>query len=402
MKEAAASRIAGDQCLLFLLFCLFSRTEPELWVLAAFTAACLICGFPAALAQRAWLRLLCTLPPLFLIFLAVALPTRVVLVLAWLYFALSFALDRFGMEYWAYRRSFIVIAAVALIASFWVAAAKTLGVPAPAGVLGFAAGCLVLGVYTLRAIRMGVTTDPGWKAYSALELILPAAAGGVLFGLLFALLRHGEKVFALLIAAPFALLISAITTLFSVFSGYELDDSPSDITEIVPPETFDPPPTGTPASPEKQEALDVSLWLDEHPVPWLGILITLVLIVALVLFVRYLRYSRRAKDEAGSGLREEHFRVFKKRRTKEPARENAARIREIYQSYLVLLQHGGQPIRASDTSEDIFTAPTGHARSEAEQTLRALYLAARYGDGTALRAEDVAAAEDCLRAIREQ
>ena len=387
-----------------MLLCLFSPAEPPLGLLAGFVLACLACGFPAATARGRLPRILWTLPPLALLAVPAPLPARILLALGWAYFALSFALDRSGMEYWAYKRAFTVIAAIALGASFLVAAAKTMQVGTPGGVLGFAAGAIVLGLYTLRAIRMGVTTDPGWKAYSALELIVPPAAGGAIAGALFLLLRHGEKLFAVLIAAPFAFLVSLVTTLFSaIFSGRDLEESPSNVNEIVPPETFDPPPTGTPAAPS-QEALDASSWIDAHPVPWLGILITLVLIAALVLAVRYLRRSRSARDEASSALREEKFRVFRRRARRAPARENAARVRELYQSYLAYVQTHGRVVRSSDTSEEILlaaaAAPEPQEHPAEEETLRALYIRARYGDGETIRAEDVAAAEACLRVIR--
>lgn len=402
MREASASRVAADLCLLFLLFCfVFSPAAAEVRVLAIFAAVCLVCGFPAAHAQALLPRVLWTLPPLLLLFFASSLAAQLVLTLGWVYFMLTFVSDRFGMEYWVYRRAFCVMTALALVLSLWVGAAKVMTVRAPAGVLGFAAVFLLLGLHTLRAIRMGVTTDPGWKVYSLLELLLPAAAGGALFALLWLLLHRAGRFFTLLFT-PFFYLIVWLTELIGLlFSRIDLDTSTPDITDLVPEETFTGAPEAAAAPPVTDAQLRFTDWVDAHPVPWLGIVAVLLAVAALILIVLYLRRSRRAQDVPAAELCEERFHVFRRRRAKEPAREHAARIRELYQSYLRQLQLRGQAIRESDTSEDILFA-AGQARSDAERALRALYLTARYGDGSALTAADVAAAEACLEAIRAQ
>ena len=392
MREASVTRVSADVCFFFLLFTLFSPVAPRGWVCAAFLAACTIFGLLAIRPEKALLRLLAMLPPLLLLLAAPDGATRIALGVAWLYAALLFTLDRAGMEYWVYRKCFLVMAIPSVAACLMVFASAVFHIAAPISVYTYAAVFILLGLHTLRAMRMGVSTDTGWKLYSILELLLPVVLAGLIGAGLSLLLRHAGVLVELL-ALPLGLLVLLINNLFSaIFPDFNID--PMTVDEVVSQEHFDSPASDPTVMSE--EAAEVSGWLNTHSIPWTGIAIALLCVAALVLLALYLRRSRRAKNAVSAMLREQRFQLFEKILQKPRARNNAERIRGIYREYLDLLQLHGREIRASDTSLDI--APDGSAD---ECRLRQLYLVARYGDGDSLSASDVSAAQDCLERIRE-
>jgi hypothetical protein len=273
-----------------------------------------------------------------------------------------------------------------------------LSVRTPDGVLAFAFAFAALGLYTLRAIRMGVSTDLGWKAYSALELVLPAAAGGLLFLLLRLLFRHAEYLFTLL-TFPLVLLFGLVTAVFGFLLHGDKMELGGPTTEAAPPEMFEP---AKPDAPPLGAAPPGELFLpDPPPVPWGKILAVLAILAALVLLVIYLRRGKRGTGMAAEHIAEERFQVFRRRQKRPPPKDQAERVRRCYAAYLCFLEVNGQSIGRGDTSLDILTAPKRAARATAEEeTLRRLYLAARYGGGDSVSAADAEEAERCLETIR--
>ncbi|MBQ9459025.1 MAG: hypothetical protein IJU66_03745 [Oscillospiraceae bacterium] len=400
MKEASSSRVCADLCWFFALYCFFSPAAPALRLLWIFAALCLLLGFGALRSEHAVVRLLWTLPALIPCAFAPDTATRVALAAGWLYFALTFAIGRFQMELWTYRRAFYIMSAAALFATLYVSAAKTFAIQVPGGVALFTAAFALLGLYTLRAIRMGVSTDLGWKAYSALELLLPAAAGGALFLLLRFLFWHAGAFFSILFT-PFALLFRLITEFFSLLSrGEDMGEIGGPVTEAAPPETFEP---AAPDAPPLGAAPPGEIFLpDPPPVPWGSVLAVLACVLALILFVIYLRQGRRAPGAAMERVTEDRFQVLRRRKRRPPPKDYAEAVRRCYAAYLFHLETHGQSIAGGDTSLDILSASDRPEEIQAaEQALRRLYLAARYGDGGSVSAADAEEAERCLEAIRQ-
>ena len=394
MREAAVTRVSADLSFFFLLFCLFSPTAPQLWLLSSFLAVSTLFGFLALRAKTAFFRFLAALPPLALILFAAGAGNAAAILIAWLYYALLHTLDRAGIAYWIYRKAFLVMVIPALFACLMVSAALLFTVRAPAGVYAFAAAFFLLGLYTLRALRMGSSTDAGWKLYSVLELLLPMVLAGALGALLFRFFQFADRFLEYLIL-PLALLIRLLTALLgAIFHRTDVDTQDQLITDAVPPDFVDAP-GAAPAVMSDGEAT-FSTWLNQQTVPWKSILIVLIGVIALTVLVLYLLKSRKAVDSFSGTLREQRFQVFRRRKAKALPSENAERIRWIYQEYLSLLQGRGREIRQSETSEEI--TPDGSAW---ELQLRALYLTARYGDAGSLSAGDVETAQDCLSHIRE-
>ena len=400
MREAAAFRVSADLCLFFaLLSLLFPETAP-LWLPAAFVGGCLVCGTLAVSVENPALRMLAAAPPLLLCLVAASLPLRLALAAGGLYYLLTLAFVRGGMEYWRYRRIFPVCAAVLLLACLWVGANRTLGGDAPWGVLGFSFAFCCLGMLTLRALRMGASTDLGWKLWSAAELVLPPVAAGGLGMLLWLLFRNAGRVFEVI----FSLVFWAIYY-FSAFMG-RLWGSLADPDEFyeAPMPTPDTPQlpgieTGTAEAARQTEALD----LPELPAfPWRAALIVAGVAVAAVLLVLYLRGLRRTEaDPTAAPMQEERFRARRTRKKQNAPSAPAERVRRAYRDYLRGLELRGQRIGQGDTSEDIERGGKT-ARSEAERSLRALYLKARYADPKAVTETDAAEAEALAEAIRTE
>ena len=72
-------------------------------------------------------------------------------------------------------------------------------------------------------------------------------------------------------------------------------------------------------------------------------------------------------------------------------------MRRLYREYLTLQRRRGSEIRKDSTSQDVLEQTAGDA---ADETLRRIYIAARYGGE--IRDEDVRTAERCLEEIRGQ
>lgn len=399
MRSAAVTRIAADLCFFFSLLCLFSPVSPLLWLLGVFLAACLLFGALALRTERRWLRLPLLLPPLALLLLAPDALTLAALGVGWVYAALLLVSDRAGMEYWSYRRFFLVMAAATILISLYVAGAKVLTVVTPAGVLLFAGLFLLLGMHTLRSLRMGSAVDPLWTVWSVLELLVPPALGAGVFALLSGLSRYVGAAMEILIY-PFAQLLRLYSELMSRLFPEDFDTGIQEITEIAPMDYLESAEAAAEAQPTPTPA--PVLLPAGRPFPWREVLIALAVLAFLVLLVRYLLRGRKVKNAPSALLHEERFRPQKRRRKRAAATDPAARVRQSYQSYLMVLQLHGSPVRESETSQDILMAQEKSGVLEAERYLRELYLAARYGDAGQLTTEDAEAAERCLEEIRSQ
>lgn len=388
MKHAIAPRVTGEVCLTLLLYCiLFASDGMTVLTLAAFAAAVLVCGVAAAHFERFPVRLLCCLPPLFLLFAANRPELIVVLAVCWLYAAIRFSSGKFSIRYWVYRREFAVLTFACVVASVVIAA----GI-GPVSAVAFAAASVLLGIYALRVIRLELPEEPGWSAYSAAELLLPlgvAVGISALFWLFLNGLFYGLKWLFGLMDKPYT-------------------PKPSDVSGI-PVQHIPFIPGKTPGQNEEYEfemleelsrntkPVQTDLVHSVPPYVWLILILAFILLVSLVVFlvVRKARKKKKALTEE-----ETESETGKRGKTKKGAAASPARrVRAAYRSYLYFLQQRGQTIRKSDTSQDVLDAsgPTGSGEDERE--LRALYLNARYEGGSSLSDTDAMRAEELARSI---
>lgn len=394
MKHAAAPRVAGEVCTLLLLYCLFDPIPPRFWLLAAFPVALLVCGIVAMRFDLAVLRLLCCLPAALPLLAADRSATLILLAVCWLYAAIRFTVGRFTEKDWVYRREFAVLIAIAVLSSLLVAAGKTLHVETPPGVIGFAAASVLLGIYSMRVIRLGTLDEPGWCAYSALELVLPLGVAAGFSALLWLLLQAVYSVLLWLAGLfgeapapaptqtapnPDNPLIHYIPHQFPAGGGqYVLEELPDPVKK---------------PEPEPERVMQLSY-------AWL-ILIIAVLALAALLIILYLRRRKKVnRKNGGAGENEEtEFSRFGRRRQRVVLSADR-RIRAAYRSYLRELQQQGLSIHSCDTSLDVLTAAEVKGLSPEARELRELYLIARYGDADSLGPKEADRAVECLQIIQ--
>ncbi len=390
-RYAMPARVAAEVCLLLLPYGFFDPLGPRVWLLAAFAAAVLLCGIAAVGFDRAILRLLCCLPAALLLLAADRVGLLTVLGVSWLFAALRLTVGRFSVPYWAYRREFAVLTFAAVLASLLAAAG--LGHPS---LIGFAAASVLLGVYSLRVIRLGTPEEPRWGAYSALELALPfgAATGlSALLWLFFCGVYYVLEWIAGLFWVPSAPARQSSDPVAELpHLQYSIAPTPYGSGQAVYEEL--PPEPQTPAEPEGTDLVRLL-----PPYVWLIIILAVLLAAGLLIWL-CLRRRKVARRAAGTGEDAETGRARRGRRGKTAALSPEKRIRAVYRSYLRFLQLRGQVIRGSDTSQDVLAASAVCGSGEDERELRAVYLAARYGDGAALAEADALRAEELFRNIR--
>ena len=395
MKNAAATRYTGEICLLMLLFCFFFPGTPQLTLLAAFTTALLLCGLVSTRMKKPVLRLLCCLPAAALILAANHPATAVFMGVCWLYFAIRLAVGRFNMQYWACRKEFLILIGIAVFASLVIAGAAIFHISTPRGVIGFAAALVLLSIYSMRTIRFGDPLENRWGAYGALELVIPAGISVAVSMLLWMFFRTGWYVLQWLagLRKPKTLPVSdGATVKVSNYAAYFVYGNPANGGKQVAEEISDQKP------PLEQRT---EAFLKRFPPQfWLILLIVIILLVAAFILVYVLRRRKKAKStEADPDTIEAEMQRLGGKGTEIPA---DLLIRKIYRSHLSDLKQRGQAIHSSDTSRDILDGAEGLPASEAEEELRRLYLAARYGDTAAVTSEDAERARILLEQIRAE
>ena len=393
MKNAASTRYTGEICLLMLLFCFFFPGTPELLLLAAFTTALLLCGLVSTRLKKPILRLLCCLPAAALILAANHPATAIFMGVCWLYFAIRLAVGRFNMQYWVCRKEFLILIGIAVFASLLIAAGALFHISTPRGVIGFGAALVLLSIYSMRAIRFGDPLENRWGAYGAVELVIPAGIAVAFSMLLWMFFRIGWYVLQWLTGRR-----KPQTLPRSERAGIRVDNhyayfnygNPIVGGKQVAEEITDQAPNVE----QRTEAFLKRL----PPQFWLTLLIVIILLAAVLVLVYVLRRRKKAKSiTADSDEIEEAMQRFGGREAELPA---DLLIRKIYRSHLSDLKKRGQDIHSSDTSRDILDGAEGLPASEAEEELRRLYLAARYGDSAAVKSEDAERARMLLEQIR--
>ena len=260
-------------------------------------------------------------------------------------------------------------------------------------VIGFGAALVLLSIYSMRAIRFGDPLENRWGAYGAVELVIPAGIAVAFSMLLWMFFRIGWYVLQWLTG-----LRKPQTLPRSERAGIRVDNhyayfnygNPIVGGKQVAEEITDQAPNVE----QRTEAFLKRL----PPQFWLTLLIVIILLAAVLVLVYVLRRRKKAKSiTADSDEIEEAMQRFGGREAELPA---DLLIRKIYRSHLSDLKKRGQDIHSSDTSRDILDGAEGLPASEAEEELRRLYLAARYGDSAAVKSEDAERARMLLEQIR--
>ena len=403
MKRTAPLRITADLCFYFSILCIARKLSPWTTSMAIFTA---LAFFAAVLAIRveAWpLRLLLGLLPGAAFYFA---PLKLLLffpALGWLYFLLIVSFGGFHEGVFEYRARYRIMLIIGLffLAAHLANMAIYRGLMLSPEGLVFLFLFMTLGVIALRQMQMGALMDARWRLSNAATVfIVPLLAIGLAF-LLFWLVKASLPVWKAILA-PIA---NGIVWFIMLFYRPEADAVP----------TAPPAPSATPhaslanggipnSSGQFMEDKTIGeilprLFSGDVITPLAYILAALLLLGALWLIVSLLRRGAAREQQElyyeDADLPGAPQRLLRKRSAAE--RSNARRVRRLYRDYLTLQRRRGSEVRRDSTSQDVLSQTAG---GEADETLRRIYIAARYRGE--ISDEDVREAERCFEEIRKQ
>ncbi len=408
MKQTSVFRVTGDICFYFAVLNVFGAFRVWRVPMALFAVLCLLLGFAAVRSKNAAVRLTLALVPGFSFLIGPFQWLLVFPAIAWLYYVLVMARGNYAMPLYEYRKSFTAMLVICL---FFLAANIANAViywnqVISADSLVYAFAFLVLGVIAMRRMEMGAEMSLRWRLRNALSVIgVPILAVGASV-LLFLLLRFSQGALRLILEPVGRFILWLIHKLFP--NGH------SPIEEMTLEEYLRPKNPVQALELETDimtgdkfefQGTDYSRMLIERAAgigAW--VVLGLLLVLALVLVVRYARRNQPA-DENEMEIDETQAVSAPDRRRKKKAAlpiGNARQLRRVYKTYLEYRRARGLSVGPSDTSEEILEREKRLGIHEDANRLRELYIAARYGNPSAVTRDQVLEAQACLERITEQ
>ncbi len=408
MKRTAVTRIAGDICFYFAILSSFAVFRTWQVPMAGFVLACVVAGLVAAKWSALPVRIIAALlPGVCFLFMDVR-PLLFFPALAWLYFGLVIGTGRFAADLYEYRNTYRLMAVICLFFVLANAANSALfkGSVLSMDSLVYLMAFLVLGVVSMRSMRMDADMDVRWRAANALTIIAAILLAAVISLALYVLLSRGRTAISYL----FAPLGRLILWLLSFLPKGEADvlptATPQPTPQVNPFSSFSNPNSG---------AARIEVEPNEHTLPGLvdqaaeiSAYIAMVLLAAGLVYLVVKLVRRGEKVQKASGPEYEGTEDFtpesrRKARREKPVRGNAERVRKLYREYLDFLGENGLRRDPSQTSEDVLAESEriSGREDEDETALRQIYLKARYSAET-VTDEDVTAAKKHLEQIRRK
>ena len=408
MKRIAALRVTGDICFYYSILTLFPIFQRWQLPMAGFALACLLVGLIAVGLHSMPLRLLLALLP-GACFLFTELSWLLIFPgLAWVYYILYLSFGRFGIALYDYRLAFrwMLIVSAFLLAGQAINSMLFRGAALSYSSLAYLVLFILLGVIAMRSMQMGAAMDARWNAANALTV---AAVVVVSIGISMALYLLFIRSIPLLgvLVLPIKRLLQ---WLFGLFRFKAAPESPV----VTPP--LETPPTifekELQLIPEPElhavDAFETSaLERLADKVVNIGAFIILAFLVFIILWL-IVKLIRRGKEFAEEAAEYEQTEDFTPERRKRKARQEevhgkAQTVRKLYRDYLEYLKENGLQRSPSDTSAEILaeSARISESNTPEEETLRRIYLKARYSADTVTDA-DVDAARQCLDAVRSR
>ena len=409
MKRTAALRVTGDICFYFSVLTLFPAFQRWTLPMAGFALACLVIGLIAVGLRSMPLRLVLSLLPGVCLFFGELSPLLIVPGLAWLYFILYLSFGRFGIDLYDYRMLFrwMLILSAFVLAIQAVNAMLFGGAPLSYVSLAYMAAFILLAVIAMRGMQMGAKMDARWHTANTLTVavVLFAAVGVSL--LAYQLYLHSVPLLVALISP----LKRVLAWLFGLIRFRPVRETP---TVTPPPEQIN---VGMPvALPhlEIEENIESEIMPDRTILERLadqatniGAFLVIAALVFVILWI-IVKLIRRGREFAAEDVVYEQTEAFTPDRRRRKAKPEAVHgqanaVRKIYREYLDYLQENGLQRSAADTSAEILAESEriSPASAPAEETLRRVYLKARYSAETVTEA-DVDAARSSLDAIRSR
>ena len=397
MRSFVAFRLTAQLSVASAALCLFSPFREAWPAFALLLGFALIAALGAAGSSKPAFRLLWgVLPALSLVWPGCGWVVRAALLLLTAYAALFLALGRFALENWRYRRSVLLLFALALALALISGLGSVQSVPTRC----FSAVGLALALLALRALQMGAAPSARWQAGNVGMFMLPLA-GGALLGTALWLASDGLKYLIYGVGSLLGGLVWVVSLFFGWFLG--LFKGSKDILEETPVEY---PLFGEPAVSASGSAAEppaAPLRLPEMQIPW-GSILALLAAAALILLALWLLRRGRlpAEGEAReSGMIEEALvqepRIRRSRRRQSGDHSNRWEIRLIYREYLSYLRRCNVRPNLSATTAEISDAAAS-VLDASDLLLRDIYRRSRYSDEP-ITQEDVASAKAALEGI---
>ena len=407
MKQTSVIRITAGICFYFAVLNAVSAFQAWRLPMALFTAACLLAGLlivrfenPAVRVFLAVLPALCFLAGPYSLLMIVPL-------LAWLWYFLVMVRGNYAMPLYDYRRIFTVMLAISLffvaanVANSTLFSNRLISVDSLVYIVLF----LFLGVFAMRRMQMGAEMGLNWQVKNLLSVVgIPLAAVGISL-VLFLVLRFSSHVLAAVFVPVGRFFIWLLGRIFP--TGNRPVEQMS-LQEYLTPKAASQVPvemdTGRMNEALPVEGSSTSPYLVEHAAVIGGWILLGVLLLA-VFFLIWKHAGKKHSAEEEELLYEETEAVpadgkRKRRRARIPLlADNARQLRRIYKTYLEYRKGKGLSIHATDTSADILERDRKMGGSDDAEKLRSLYLAARYGDPSAVTREQVHEASACLERI---
>lgn len=365
-----------------------------LWVIV-------LCGFGTGLAAvlsgmgKGGARFVGLLPIFSAVLLAQGVLEYLILAPALVYSTVAAVRGYMGVEYAQYRDSFRRIALIwgicfAAASMYYSFETVLMMQQPPIDIRGpFTYGLLyaIASVFLMRLLRMGQESS-GSRMNNAQALALMAGGGGILLALTVAqryMRGVGKELFWEIWSALMVALSVPVHLVGELIAAMLPKDNKGEYpTATVDPNATDPSIQGIPPGTQGTEPVPVEP--QQEVFPWVFVvLVVLALAVVLVMLVSH--YARQNKSVASQEVRSTLNPKAKQARRERHS--NRYKMRGIYRDFLRSQRRRGAKLRGNQTSLDVLReAPKGTDRTAAE-TLRALYLPARYNPHAQVTKEDL-------------
>lgn len=407
MKLTFVFRIAAEICFYFSVLHAATLANAFTLPMALFAAACLLLGLVIVRINNPVIRGVLALLPGLCFLLAPFTWLLILPVFAWIYYILVMILGHYAIPLEEYRKAFIFMLSISL---FFVAANianSTLmrNQVISAESLAYALVFLILGIFVMRRLRMGAQMDMRWQVRNVLSVVgIPLLAIGASLAV-FLLLRFSTYALGAILAPVGRFFIWLFHQLFPT------GNSPID--EMTLEEAMQPFSVAQPVAleesgsvSEEMRAIEITnfneLLIERAAAVGGWILLGILLVIVLLLIWRHARKNEAKADE--ELMYEEYesapVKGRKRRKNRLPLLAGSARqLRRIYKTYLEYRRDKGVAVYPSDTSAEVLEKDMQMAESKDAVRLRELYLAARYGNPSAVTREQVQEAQACLERI---
>lgn len=401
-KVPAALRIISMMCFVFAFISLVPALSGATWVYAVFMAFCLVQEISIQATARggnkaifrvllAIIPLLATAPFLFVLYKGPRMLPAIAIAIIWLWYLIFNARDSWRTEYWRFKRTYIAFIAITLllclVAVFFVMAYSTrhqidMNMPA---ILGFTAAGGLVGFIVLSEMRSG-EPDLKWRTLNAARIIGIFVVAALVLILAFYILKY---LFSLIRPVEDAKAIPKVefqgegAKMVHAPYGPNLDISNSAYKD---------------ANDMEYTVINYIEVEEQKGFPWQLVVIG-VLIAGAAAFIVYRIMKRRPKKVEKV---DEELPPEEKQR-----QDNIMKIRATFKTYMDYVQSHGAELEKGSTSEDVIniaheSEASNENLSEAEKTLREIYIRARYGKSSDITEDDVKTAQSCLDEITKE